>query len=57
MSKSVLRTLAFGLSIALCAVVGAAQDTPPTPTETPAGPTGPGARPGATPSGEPQPYE
>ena len=58
MSKSVLRTLAFGLLLALCAAGAAAQDTPPTPTETPAGPAGPGgARPGATPSGEPQPYE
>ena len=56
MSKSVLRTLAFGLSIALCAAGAVAQD-PPAPTETPAGPAGPGGRPGATPSGEPQPYD
>ncbi|MDI1240556.1 MAG: hypothetical protein PSX80_01385, partial [bacterium] len=35
--------------------IGSAQDTPPTPAETPAGPGGP--RPGGTPSGEPQPYD
>nr|HQU93884.1 DUF5118 domain-containing protein [Pyrinomonadaceae bacterium] len=32
-----------------------AQDPPPTPAETPAGPGG--SRPGGPPSGEPQPYE
>ena len=53
MSKSVLRTLAFGFVLSLCAGGAIAQDTP-TPTETPAGP---GGRPGATPSGEPQPYD
>jgi len=48
------------ISLLLSATVGVfAQDTPPTPTGTPAGPGGPGAgRPGATPpSNDPQPYD
>jgi hypothetical protein len=54
MKKSVFLLVAAALLLNATVFVSA-QDTPPTPTETPAGPGG--ARPGGPPSGDPQPYD
>jgi len=56
MKKSVFFLLAAAVLLNATLFVSA-QDTPPTPAETPAGPGGPGARPGGSPSGDPQPYD
>lgn len=56
MKELVYRSLAIAVMVVAVAFISIAQDTPPTPTETPAGPVGP--RPGMTPpSSDPQPYE
>ena len=55
MKNPLILLLAIGLMLS-SSVVSRAQDPPPTPAETPAGPGGM-PRPGGTPSGEPQPYE
>ena len=53
MKNPIVLLLAIGLVLSSAVI---AQDPPPTPAETPAGP-GAGVRPGGTPSTEPQPYE
>lgn len=56
MSSPVARLLTAGICLVLFSGILIAQDPPPTPTETPAGPAGP--RPSMTPpSTDPQPYE